>query len=769
MVATFEPRKTYKVIGTRPIRHDGLDKVTGRAIYGADLHLPGLVWGAVLRSPHAHANIKSLDVSAAEKMPGVLAVITSKDMPRAESKMVDLGEGAVNEKHESDRILASSKVVFRGQPIAAVAAADRNTAEEAVKLIRVEYEPLRPVLTVEEAMAKGAPVILGDLVGDDLGEKVKKTNVAKHFRHEFGDVAKGFRAAKHTIERSFKMSMTHQGYIEPHNATAMWDEDDRVRLWTSTQGAFAVRKQMAGLLHLDESRVKVTPLEIGGGFGGKIPVYLEPIAALLSKKARRPVKLVMERKAVFEATGPAPGGTLRVKVGVDAKGMLTAAESDIIFEAGGFPGSAVGAAAMCIYSPYNIPNMKIDGYDVLVNKPKSAPYRAPGAPQAHFAMESVIDELCVKGGWDPIEFRIKNASKEGARRGDGVKFQSIGTVEVLDAARKSPHWKSTLKKETPEGKRRGRGIASGYWFNIGLKSAVNLSVNGDGTVALVEGSTDIGGSRASIAMMAAEVLGIPAHDVRPTVVDTDTIGYTDVTGGSRTTYATGFAAFLAANNLLEVLKERAAKLWDLKPGDVQFKDGSFSARKDSELRMSFKELAAKLGETGGPVTATGSADPTAAGGALGTHIVDVEVDPETGKTDIIRYTIVQDAGRAIHPSYVEGQMQGGVVQGIGWALNEEYYMTKDGAMANSSFLDYRMPTTLDLPEIETHIVEVFNPGHPFGVRGVGEVPIAPPVAAIANALYDAVGVRLYETPFKPGRILEAMAAKSRGPVAKPKK
>ncbi len=759
MVLVSHDTKKYKVIGTRPIRHDGYDKVTGRAVYGGDLRLPGMAWGAVLRSPHAHARIRKVDTAAAEKLPGVLAVITGKDMPLAESKEVDLGEGSVNEKYASNNVLAADKVLYKGHPVAAVAAVDRNTAEEAVRLIKVDYEPLAAVVTVEEATANGAPVLLPDLVGDDLGEKVKKTNVAKHFRHEFGDVKKGFSQAAHTVEMTFKLAMTHQGYIEPHNATAIWDEEDRIRLWCSTQGAFTVRKQMSGVLKMDESRIRVTPLEIGGGFGGKIPIYLEPIAAVLSKKSgHKPVKLIMERKSVFEGTGPAPGGTIWVKVGADANGKLTAASSDIKFEAGGYPGSAVGAAAMCIYGPYNIPNMLIDGYDIVVNKPKSAAYRAPGSPQAHFAFEQAIDELCEKGGWDKLEFRLKNASKEGDRRGDGVRYPRIGNIEVLQAARNTPHWKSTLAKES-NGKKRGRGIASGYWFNVGLKSSVTVSVNNDGIVSLTEGSTDIGGTRASIAMQAAEVLGIPAEDVRPVVADTEGVGITDVTGGSRVTYATGYAAYIAANNAVNVMKERAAKLWDLKADDVDYSDGVFRGRKDPELKLTFKQLAHKLGETGGPVTCTGSVDLTSAGGAFGVHIADVEVDPETGKTDILRYTIVQDVGKAIHPSYVEGQMQGGVVQGIGWALNEEYYMNKEGGMANSSFLDYRMPTALDLPMIETVIVEVPNPGHPFGVRGVGEVPISPPVATVANAIHDALGVRMTESPMKPGRIMKALEGK----------
>jgi CO/xanthine dehydrogenase Mo-binding subunit len=358
---------------------------------------------------------------------------------------------------------------------------------------------------------------------------------------------------------------------------------------------------------------------------------------------------------------------------------------------------------------------------------------------------------------DKIEFRMMNSAREGTRRGDGPIYPRIGHEECLTAAKNSPHWKSKLVKSGPNGRKRGRGIASGYWFNIGLKSAVTISVNIDGTVALVEGSTDIGGTRASIAMQAAEVLGIAAEDVRPVVADTESVGYTDVTGGSRTCYATGYAAYEAAQSVVNILRERAAKLWDIKASDVDFKDGVFFSKSDSELRLTFKQLAKKMDETGGPVTATGSVDLSSAGGGFGVHIADVEVDPETGKVDVLRYTAIQDVGRAIHPSYVEGQMQGGAVQGIGWALNEEYFMDDAGRMANSSFLDYRMPTTLDLPKIETIVVEVPNPLHPFGVRGVGETPIAPPVATIANAIYDAIGLRLRQSPMKPGRILEALA------------
>ena len=756
MVATFEPRQEYRVIGTRPIRHDGYDKVTGRAIYGADVKMPGLVWGDVLRSPHAHALVKSVDTSEAEAMPGVLAVATSADMPQLEGGVVDLGEGTVNFKWASDNILASDKVVYAGHVVAGIAALDRNTAQEAVNRIKVEYEVLPSATNVDAALAEDGPVILPDLEGNDLGEKVSNTNMAAHNRHEFGDPEKGFEESSLVVEQEFKLQMVHQGYIEPHNATAFWDEDDRIRVWTSTQGAFPVRKQTAGLLNIDESRVKVTPLEIGGGFGGKIPVYLEPIAAILSRKSGRPVKMIMERKNVFEGSGPAPGGKVRVKLGVNDDGKIIAGTTDIYFEAGAYPGSAIGAAEQCVFACYDIPNTRIDSYDVLVNKPKSAAYRAPGSPQVALAIESVVDEICETRGWDKIEFRLDNAAREGTRRADGPIYPRIGLIETLEAAKNSSHWNSPLDSYPGNGRKRGRGIASAYWFNVGLKSAVNLSVNEDGTVSLVEGSTDIGGTRASIAMQAAEVLGLDAHEVRPVVTDTEGIGYTDVTGGSRVCYATGYAAYIASNNLAEEMKKRAAMIWGIDEAGVQFEDGIFSSASDPELSLHFRDLASRLGDTGGPVTSTGSVDLEDAGGGFGVHIADVDVDPETGKTDVARYTVVQDAGKAIHPAYVEGQMQGGAVQGIGWALNEEYFMSDDGVMANSTFLDYRMPTSLDLPNIETIIVEVPNPIHPFGVRGVGEVPIAPPLPTLANAIHDAVGVRLDETPMKPGNIVEAL-------------
>ena len=752
MVATYDTKTDYKVVGNSPIRHDGLDKVTGRAVYGGDVKVPGLIWGDVIRSPHAHARIKSIDTSAAEAMDGVFAVLTHADFPVTDEREISAGEDVVNLKRDQANVMADDKVHYTGHVVAAVAAIDRNTAQEAANKIKVEYDVLTNVSDVDTAMAEDAPIILESLVGDHLGEDVPNTNIAKVFRHEFGDLEQAFDRSDLVIERTFSLSMIHQGYIEPHNATAVWAEDGNITVWSSTQGSFGVRAQTAGMVGVPESRVKVNYVEIGGGFGGKTKVYLAPIAALLSRKSGgRPVKLVMERTAVFEATGPAPGGKIRMKIGVSKEGKVTAADTDLIFESGGYPGSAVGAAAICVFACYNWPASRITGYDVLVNKPKSAAYRAPGSPQASFAIESVVDEICEEMGFDRIQFRLDNAAREGTRRGDGVQFPRVGLEECLIATRDSDHWNSPLG-DAPVGKARGRGIATAYWMNGGGKSTCDLMLQDDGTVMMNEGSADIGGTRASIAMQAAEVLGIPAEDVHPSIPDTDSIGFTGVTGGSRTTYATGLAAYNAAHKLVDELKDRLANLWETEVDKIDFADGMFSS--DGQT-IGIQELAGRLDPTGGPVTSTASVNPSSAGAAYGVHICDLEVDLATGKTDVIRYTAVQDVGKAVHPQYAEGQIQGGAVQGIGWALNEEYFLTDDGAMANKSFLDYRMPTSLDMPMIDTIMVEVPNPLHPYGVRGVGEVPICPPLSAVVQAIHGATGKRYYDLPVKPGRILEA--------------
>ncbi len=754
--------KQYRVVGTRPIRHDGVDKVTGEARYGADIHLPGMLHGKALRSPHAHARILRIDTSKAEAHPDVKAVITGVDLPQVADKVQDLGEMVVNLKDESNRILATGKVLYEGHPVAALAAADPHTAEEALKLIDVEYEPLQPVLDVRKAMEPDAPILNPNQRTSGIGAgDGKPSNLARHFRHERGDIERGFAEADAVIEREFITSMIHQGYIELQNGTAHITPDGRLTIWCSSQGAFSIRDQVANICNIPLSMIKVVPMEIGGGFGGKTGVYLEPLAALLAKKSRKPVKMTMTRAEVLTATGPTSGSYIKCKMGAKKDGTLTAAHVELYYEAGAFPGSPVGAASGTCLAPFKLDNVRIDGYDIVVNKPKTGAYRAPGATNAAFATEGVVSELADQIGMDPIEFRQKNAVQQGDRRADGPLFSKIGHVETLEATAESPHWNEPLEPSSDPAKKRGRGVASGFWFNGAGAATASISVFADGTVSLIEGSADIGGHRASCAMIAAEVLCLNAEDVKPQVGDTDSIGYTSVTGGSSATHKTGWATHEAALKVKAEVVNRAAKMLEVDPDEIEYHDNAtLSAASKPDAKLTFAQVAARANSTGGPIVGEAGLSTGGAGNAFGTTIVDVEVDVETGKVDILRCTTVQDVGKAIHPSYVEGQMQGGAVQGIGWALSEEYVYSGEGRLLNASLLDYRMPTTLDAPLIETIMVEVANPAHPYGVRGVGEVPIVPPVAAIAEAIYNATGVRMYQAPMNPAYVLSRIQGKA---------
>ena len=754
----------YDVVGTRPIRHDGPDKVMGRARYAADIQPAGVLYGKMLRSPHSHAIIHSIDATRAMALPGVKAVATAADLPEVSAEIVDQEEGAiVNYGFYSRNVMAREKALYRGHAVAAVAAISPSVAEEALSLIDVQYEVLPPVLDAYEAMKDGAPILHERLLnllnpsfragGYGEVEGSKGSNIANQFEFRVGDVEQGFEEADLVVEREFHTKPVHQGYIEPHSATALWNTDGTVTIWCSTQGHFALRDHTAAILGMNVSKVKIVPMEIGGGFGGKGQggCYLEPVVAVLSHKTGQPVKLTMTRAEVFEGTGPTSASHIRVKIGATREGRLTGAECHLIYEAGAFPGSPVASGCRTMLAPYQIANAYIEGIDVVVNTQKAAAYRAPGSPTAAFAAETVIDELCERLSMDPVEFRLRNAAKEGTRQPTGPVFRRIGFVEMLQAAQDHAHLAETLT-----GPNRGRGVAAGAWFNgTGPASAV-ASVNPDGTVSLVEGSPDIGGSRAVMAMHLAEVLGIPVEEVKPSIVDTDSIGYSSGAGGSGVTFKMGTACYEAAQDIRQQMIERAARIWEVDPEDVDYNRGVINHKRDSELSTTFKALAQRLNATGGPIVGRATVNPGGVGIAFALHIVDVEVDPETGKVDILRYTALQDAGKAIHPSYVEGQIQGGAVQGIGWALNEEYYLNDQGQMMNPTFLDYRMPTSLDLPMIDTVIVEVPNPGHPYGVRGTGEIPLVPAMAAIANAIYSAVGVRMNQLPMSPGNVLEAL-------------
>ncbi|MEM7139572.1 MAG: xanthine dehydrogenase family protein molybdopterin-binding subunit [Actinomycetota bacterium] len=738
MTATENPPTKYKYVGTRPIRHDGLDKVIGKARFAADLNLPGQLRGVIVRSPHAHAKIVSIDTSAAEAMPGVKAVVTGADFPEIDINAPIFDE-AVN-------VIARDEVLYHGHAVAAVAATTMAEARAAAAAVKVDYDVIDPVMEIEDALADGATIANTKnrtlFMGSD-----DETNLASFAPFSRGDVDEGFGASDVVVEGHFTTKFVHQGYIEPHACVADVGQDGKANVWGSSQGHFAMRSKSADILGWSTDRIKVTPAEIGGGFGGKTTIYLEPVAILLSQQAARPVKIVMTREEVLRATGPAPAAEITCKLGATNDGELTTMQATMKYSNGSMKGYAAMLGAMSTAS-YKFPNLSIETFGTVNNIPRSAAYRAPSAPQAAFAVESLVDEIAKQIGMDPIELRLKNACEEGDLTAMGAPHPKIGFIETLQAIKDSEHYNSPV----PEGV--GRGFGTGFWFNIGEQSSATVNLNEDGTATVITGSPDIGGSRASMALMAAETLGLDPMRITPIVADTESVGFTDITEGSRATFATGMAVTNACLDLIEQMRERAAVIRGVSMDDVEWEDGA--ALVDGQDPLTIAEITAQAKMTGGPLTSTASLNAAGAGPSFAAHLADVKVDEETGEVEIVRYTAAQDAGTAIHPSYVEGQMQGGSVQGIGWALNEEYIYDDDGVMQNASFLDYRMPVASDLPMIETIIVEVPNPSHPYGVRGVGETGIVPPINTIANAVAAATGVRMYNLPMSPPNVLKAI-------------
>ena len=744
-------RQRFRLVGTRPVRPDGVDKVTGKAIYGPDHVAAGMLQGAVLRSPHPHARIRSIDTKKAEVLPGVKAVVTGADFPQAADKLVAGAESASNLRWVAQKCMAQGKVFYEGQPVAAVAAISHAVAREALSLIEIDYEILPHVIDIEDALREDAPVLHEDVFTQGMAERpAKPSNASMRFAINRGDPAAALAGAAAVFTRRFTLQPVHQGYIEPHACVAQWNADGQAQIWCSSQGQFAIRSMTAGILQMGIANLRVHPLEIGGGFGGKTTVYLEPVAMLLSRKSGRPVRIAMKRDEVFRSTGPAPGAVIDITLGADADGMLVGADIEFKYHGGAFPGAnEVYSGVSCALGHYRVANASVVGWNVLSNIPTIHAYRAPGAPQTNFAVESAIDELARELGMDPIDFRLKNVMRPGDTAASGVPQGAIGYAEALEAARAHPHWSAPLEPN------QGRGLACGFWGNYGGPSTAVVSLGEDGSVLVIEGSPDIGGSRASMAIMAAETLGVPYESVRVTIADTSSIGFSMVTGGSRTTFATGKAVVEAARAVIAALRQRAARLLGVPADEVEWIEG---AAVHGDQRMTLAQIAAKAGASGGPISAEAVVDPRDYLPGFGVHICDTEVDTETGHVMVKRYTVVQDVGRAIHADYVEGQMQGGAVQGIGWALNEAYVYSAVGGLDNPGFLDYRMPVASDMPMIDTVMVEVPNPAHPYGVKGVGEVPIVPPLAAVGNAVSRATGIRMADLPITPDRLYGLLRA-----------
>lgn len=751
----------FKVIGTRLPRVDAQERVTGKAAFGADINLPGMLWAKVLRSPYPHARIKKIDASRAQALEGVKAVITAGDFPVLEKGATfPLGETQIALGSLREVIMASDKARYHGQPVAAVAAVDPFIAEEALGLIDVEYEELPVVEDVISAMEPDAPLVHEDMYTTEGGERVgdKPSNIADHTVMTRGDVEKAFKEADVVLEKTYKTQMVHQGYIEPQACVAQVAPDGKATVWTTTQGSFMMRTELERLFHLSSSRIRVVPMEIGGGFGGKIYAMVEAAALLLAQKTGRSVKLVLTREEVLRATGPGSPTVITMKAGAKKDGRLTAVHAILRYDAGAFPGSPVSMGIMVAFAPYKLENLIAEGYDVVTNKPRVQAYRAPGGTSAAFAFEAHMDALAEAVGMDPLEFRLRNASEEGDKLPPGIPFNRIGLKKILETIKGHSAWTKPF-----DGPNRGRGLALGYWIGATFTSSAHVVINPDATASVVVGSVDLTGTRTTMLQVAAEELGLSPDEISITVGDTDTSAYTDVSGGSRITYTMGTAVHRACRDAVDQLKARAAAKLKVEKAEVEYADKRLWAKRDPGKVVSLKEIALEsTSRGGGPVIGRGTVSRLQPAHAFAAHVADVEVDPETGKVKILNFTAFQDVGRAINPTQVEGQMQGGVAQGIGWALTEEYVFNK-GILSNASLLDYRCPVALDLPMIDTVIIEEPASDGPYGVRGVGEVPIVPPPAAIANAIYRAVGVRLYELPMNPERVFWAMHQKGAKP------
>ncbi len=746
------------VVGTRPVRPDGVPKVTGAARYGADYSPPGMLHARMLRSPHAHARINSIDTSAAEALSGVFAVVTGADLPDFEFQYVGPERLQRNPWNDVRNVMAKEKAYYEGHAVAAVAAKDAATAEEALRLIKVDYEVLPFVVTIADAIKDDAPLVHEDAYTRNVEPKPEKpSNISRVYVDSMGDIEAGFAQADVIVELSFDSDPVHQGYIEPHACVAEYN-GGQAHLWVSSQGHFQMRDLTAAFTGMSAGNIRVTPAEIGGGFGGKTKVYLEAIAMLLSMKSHRPVKMVMSRSEVFRATGPGADSKMKVRMGATRDGKIVAADLELYYGAGAFPGSPFMNGCLCAFAHYAIPNQHVKGHDVVTNRAMTCAYRAPGSPQSNFAVESVVDVIAKKLGMDPLDLRIKNAIRKGDPLIGGRTMSHEGFVEMLETLRAHPDY------GRPLGPNQGRGVSAGFWHNAGGDSGATVFINTDGTIAVATGSPDIGGSRASMAMMAADTFGVPYEQITSEVHDTASVPFSYVTGGSRVTFATGKAVVGACEGVIHQLKERAAKIWGVDVDGVDWVDGEArpSSSNVGEFEpLTLKDLAAQATATGGHFGASYAENMQGHAPGLSAMFCEVEVDPDTGYTKVLKFVAAQDAGKAIHPSYVEGQIQGAVVQGIGWALNEGYvFGKKDGVLQNAGWLDYRMPVASDLPMIEAVIVEVPNPNHPFGVKGVAEAGMVAAMGCVANAVAGAAERRMTSLPITPMKLMDAIDGRS---------
>ena len=758
-------KSALEVVGRRLPRIDARERVTGEATYPSDLVRPRMVHAKIKRSPHAHALIRRIDTTRAEALPGVLATVTHADFPELPvGTTIPMGETGYDMWMVAQINMARHKVHWVGQPVAAVAAVDPHVAEAALALIEVDYEPLRAVPDLAAAMAPDAPVLHEHVITKGMEPRPRfPSNVCSRTVIARGDAARSLEEAAARASVSVTVDTAHQGYLEPQVTIAEVDANGFATVWASTQGQFTTELMIARMLDLPLSKIRVVPLEVGGGFGGKSVIHGEAVAVRLAQKCRRPVKLVFTREEVLQGgTGPAAGAMIDIAVAADEDGRLAAIEGTYRVDAGGLPGLSPSLMMQASAALYQCPNLNLVGYDVVTNKPRTEAYRGPGGIQVTFAMEQAVDALCQRLDMDPLEFRKRNASVTGSTMPIGTPFPAIGLTTLLERVGEHACWRDPL----PAGRfPRGRGLAIGYWRGTSMTSAAHVSIAGDGRPMVTMGAVDISGTRTTMAQVVAEAFGLPLGDIHIHTGDSKSVGYSDPAAGSRVARTTTAALVEACADALGQLRVRAAEKLQCLPADLGYAHGRFSSRQAPGTAITLAELM-QATLTDGAIVGRGVSTKLPLGMEIGAHVCDVEVDTDTGLVTVLRYTAFQDVGLALNPMAVEGQIEGSVVQGLGWALSEGFDYGADGRLRNASLLDYRLPTSLDVPRIDCVIVETPVPNVPYGVRGVGEVPIVPVAAAVANAIARATGTRVLRMPMTPERVLDALqtAEQSSGPA-----
>jgi CO/xanthine dehydrogenase Mo-binding subunit len=749
----------FSVIGQSLPRIDGEEKVTGRAQFAADYDLRGLLHARLLLSPHAHAAIKRLPIAAARATPGVVAVFTADDLP--------FGEEAPNVRGRC--LLARGEARFVGEPIAVVVAASEAAATDGLERLAwgAEFEPLPALVDPLAAADPASPLVQPGLAGksgeaslhaalkvDEEAADQRPSNIASRVQFRRGDIERGLGEADLVIGRTFRTSVIHQAYIEPHATVADYEPTaHRLTIWTATQGLFYARENVAQVLGLPESSVRIVPMPVGGGFGAKI-LLLEPIAGALAMVLRRPVRLVLTRSDEFRTATPAPQSTLEVRLGAKRDGRLVAIQARLLFDAGALPGAPVNIAALMLGGNYQAPHLDIQGREVLTHKAPVGAYRAPGAPQAAFALESVIDDLARSFGQDPIEFRLRNASQAGDPMPNGEPWPRIGLRESLQAVQQNPVWRGRERDG------RGVGVAAGGWLGGIEPASACVRMNTDGTAQVIVGSVDISGTATALAQVAAEMLGVSVSRVRVIGADSDSAPAAGMSGGSKITYTMGSAVLKAAEDARRQVLALAASRLEAAEADLEIDDGVVQVRGVPSRTIAVADLVKLTSGFGAghpPIFGVASEAIVQRAPAFGAHVARVRVDGDSGRVRVVDYVVAQDVGRAINPAAVRGQIHGGVAQGIGWALLERMIYDENGSLATGTFLDYALPRASDVPSIQVALVEVPAERGPFGAKGVGEPPIVPVAAAIANAIADASGARVETLPIVPEAVVSALA------------